>query len=788
MRPRVSGVYGGGKSPVNYTLAPLPQGCDCGHHSQMEPHDARRRVDGEATRMKPASVINQGDSFVTLRATTDRPAEIREALAARDVLHVYKGDQNQAWDAVLANHCLSRAVGDSEAEITFFVQDERLGTSDARLTRHWRRESRRHVLTEDYYRGRAGAVWEHQDVSHGLFFTEAVSPEQFAEAGVHLPRAAEAWLRHAPCLLQDREWLRALSSLGVVIPGNAAQHTPDQATRLGPASDIPALEQLFADHPAAWLYYAFTKTDGLYGVAPVENDNVTMSSIPAAESDLLAVGRRLLFLAGRGAMRLAGTGAHRRGVKQRTQELAAWADDFLKSRPDASVTDFQQALGRRINQEIFPADRIELDRTSRFTHVDADSLPSLRTPERTLHFFFDLALRRPAEFTDAYNEALNRAGLGLQRMKHEPATGRYTPPFFAEFAPAGAGGPVYRYGIELSGRDRTTIRLSHPTGEDILVEADRRVASVHDFAEALLRSGEVPDGFALVGKAAAFAAELQRTPRGLGLPRQGSKYAPMVDHLVSGLRVRGVLDQPTGLLIRIGLNALDRLGAMGELPLRLPSFLEGALGQTVTCREFSAGWRRAAAEARAQLGLLGRFKLGQHVHLTRVMALNARGRDLSTAAERDPRLGSLLQSTAGVPESRELLSRLGRDLPIETVSCIERLSARRLMLLAERRECVQDAQRRHQGGRLIPGWPEASQEELARIECQLLLLFAAYVRRLWQRAESLPYLNDRPYTLALYLLFGRDIFPPICRQVEFDVEYVSPCPVRTEGREPSRCR
>ena len=65
---------------------------------------------------------------------------------------------------------------------------------------------------------------------------------------------------------------------------------------------------------------------------------------------------------------------------------------------------------------------------------------------------------------------------------------------------------------------------------------------------------------------------------------------------------------------------------------------------------------------------------------------------------------------------------------------------------------------------------ERSRDE---VECRLLLLWTAYVRRLWQRAESLSYVNDRPYTLSLYLLFGRDIFPPICREVEFDVEYVS---------------
>ena len=45
-----------------------------------------------------------------------------------------------------------------------------------------RRDHRSYVLTEDYYRGRAGAVWEHQDVSHGLFYTEAVD-----EAGNPVP-------------------------------------------------------------------------------------------------------------------------------------------------------------------------------------------------------------------------------------------------------------------------------------------------------------------------------------------------------------------------------------------------------------------------------------------------------------------------------------------------------------------------------------------------------------------------------------------------------------------------
>ncbi|MCC2669952.1 MAG: hypothetical protein K0Q72_2423 [Armatimonadetes bacterium] len=726
--------------------------------------------------MKPASVINQGDHFVTLRATTDRPAEIREALAARDVLHVFKGDQNQAWDAVIANHCLARAVGDSEAELTFFVQDERLGTSDVRLARYFRRDEREYVLTEDYYRGRAGAVWEHQDVSHGLFFTEAVSPEQFATAAVHLGGAAETWERHSKALLQDTEWLRALTSLGITFPGSESTGTPDAATGLGPAVNASTLAELFADHPSAWLYYAYTKTDGLYGLVPVENDNATLSSIPLRNPELLAHAKNLLRLTARGALRLADSAPHRRGIKQRARELGEWAERFLEDHPAASVTDFQQALGRYINDAIFPTDRIELDRTSRFMHVDRSDLPRLRTPERTLQFFLDVALRHPRAFTEAYNDALNRVGFGLQRMKYDLATGRYTPPFFVDLS-VGGEGPVYRYGLELSGTEATTIRLTHPTAGDVIVASDRRISSVYDLARALFENLDVPNGFTLVGKAATFAAELQRTPRGLGLPRQGSKYTPMVDHLVSGLRARGILDQPTGLLIRIGLNALDRFSAMGDISLRLPRFLQGVLGRRINCNSFADEWRGVAADAHDELQALGSCYVGQHVHLTRLMAHNARGKALQPLLDRDARLMKLARQLSTADETGRVLRDLGRDLSPEAVSCIERLDGRRTELLSDRQAAAAAAAVATRHGRVVPDWAPAAQVELEQIELQLLLIYAAYVRRLWQRAESLPYLNDRPYTLSLYLLFGRDIFPPICRNVEFDVEYVSPCPV-----------
>ncbi|HTE18483.1 MAG TPA: hypothetical protein VK689_08890, partial [Armatimonadota bacterium] len=510
-----------------------------------------------------------------------------------------------------------------------------------------------------------------------------------------------------------------------------------------------------------------------------ENGNITLSSIPANHPELRSGGGWLLVHAAvKGAMRLAAGAAHRRGIKNRARRITEWADGYLAEHPAASIADLQAALGQWLTREIFPRDRIDLDRTSHFTHVSLHDTFRLKNPEETLHFFLDLALRHPREFTECYNDALNRVGFGLQRMKYDPRSGRYTPPFFVEFAPGGPEMPVYRYGIELLGTEEaTTITLLNATAGNVVVETGRAIRSAYDFVTALFDHLEFPEGVSIVGKAAAFAAELQRSPRGLGLPRQGSKYAPMVDHLVSGLRARGVLDQPTGLLIRIGLNALDRLEAMADMPLRMPRFLEGPLERTVTCRELARRWREVAEEARSLLGLLSHCHFGQHVHLVKAISINARGGDWSAALAADPRLARLAESLDAAPNGCALLRELGRDVPLEAVECMERLTARRNELLARRQALAVAADRGQKGGRLQPD-PAALAEvegEREQLECQLLLLFGAYVRRLWQRAESLGYVNDRPYTLALYLLFGSDIFPPICREVEFDVEYVSPC-------------
>jgi hypothetical protein len=702
------------------------------------------------------SVINEGPGFVTLRRPTAEAAEVARHLRERGTRRVFKGDQNQFWDALVANECLRRAVSDGAREgCLFFVQDEKLGTPDLRLTPLFRRHGIRYALTEDYFGRRSGAVWEHQDASYGLFYTEAISPEQFAVAAIHLPRAAAAWCRLLRRSEPSAGLLDALEALGVSLRWDRS----DAATRLGPPVHSPILAEAFQRDPMAGFFYAFTKSTGLYGIVPATNDDVTTSSIPIHDGELTARFAWLLVqVAARGAMRAAGTREHRRQVKERARAVARWAGAFLQASPGASVAEFQAAFSREYTTEIFGRAPEPLERTSHFTGLDAEDLYRLYDPADTLYFFLDLALRYPAEFAAAYNEALNRVGFGLQRVKYDPVGCRYLPPFFVEHAPAGEDAPVYRYSLELSGENWTEVSLVHPRGGPILLAAERPVRSALELFRVLFRGLGPLARLAVVGKAAPFAAELARWPRAMALPEQGSKYSPMIDHLLAGLRERGVLPRSDHLILRIGLDALDRLAGAPDVLIRLPGFLRGALGPELPAVRLASAWRKVATEAHAALAALRGLEVGQHIPAMKVVAVAACRRDLSAAAAADAKLARFLARPAAV-DALPRLERLGAGLPPSVAAFLEERLARRERLLAERRARRQETS-------------EAVLTELASLDTELLVLYAALVRRLWQRADSLPYLNDRPYTLALYLLLGPSFFHTLVERARFHLEYV----------------
>src|SRR5207237_85725 len=140
------------------------------------------------------------------------------------------------------------------------------------------------------------------------------------------------------------------------------------------------------------------------------------------------------------------------------------------------------------------------------------------------------------------------------------------------------------------------------------------------------------------------------------------------------------------------------------------------------------------ARARAQIDFLSVFPFGQFVHLARVLALNARGEDRASALASDAHLARLAREAEAVDGGRELFRELGCDLPPAAVECLERLTARREALLQARRQRLQARAALSAAGarrRLLSTEEDTRlEEERERIECQLLLLLAAYVRRL----------------------------------------------------------
>lgn len=719
-------------------------------------------------------VINQGDGFRVFRHRLGTGEQLPAVLQQRGITSVYKGDQNELWDGALTNGALAAAVAGSNVELDLFVHDEKMGTADARLLTYFTERGLRFVLSEDYFGRNSGAVWVHQDISYGPFYSEVVSPAEFEHAAVNMRRAAELWQIYRDTLVNDADLRAALLALGVALDLQKSDH----ATQMGPAVNREVMEHYFTRSKVAQFFYLFTKSIGYYGVAPVFTENISMSSIPVNAPELLAYIRWLfVWVAVRGALRLTPDRADRKGIIERARRLATQVGEWMEQHPDASLADWQSMMGDMLvntlmvgsesetpAQELHAVPVAPLERSSRIFYLRPEDLPCIKAPLDGHFFYFDLALRYPEAFTEAYNEALNKVGFGLQRIKYDPEDGRYTPPYFVELRQDGV---LRRYNIEISHdeRERATITLGD-NASMIKITGDGAIQSAYDFLALLFSHPACTQGVSIIGKAAPLAAELQRLPRSMAMPRQGSKYVPMLAHLNAGLRRRGVQELTPGSIVRIASDSMSTLAALGDRRLRLPPYLSCLWGRTeITAAEMAATWRERAGEARQLSTVLGGTEFWQHVHLVKLLAANSQGRDVNQMLESDARLRTLIEKVTGLAENpaeaRELLVQMGKNMPAAAGRFIDTQLARREELLRRRAELKAQTP------------PEVEQERLL-VEYRLLLVWAAYVRLLSQQAEALSYLNDRPYFFSFYLTFGPDIVPAFFDAFHFDLEYTQP--------------
>lgn len=229
------------------------------------------------------------------------------------------------------------------------------------------------------------------------------------------------------------------------------------------------------------------------------------------------------------------------------------------------------------------------------------------------------------------------------------------------------------------------------------------------------------NGF-IIGKAVPFINELRLYPNAIGLPEQGSKYLPAADALIRNLR-KSKIDIPICRTIRIGLNFLDNLSLNGNLKIVLPEILRPFFGNIIDCNEFSLKWRATATEIFKFLEELNEFKEGQEVKAAKF----------------------ILEKNKFIDTK---LLNLAKKLLVELDERTATLSIKKSNASAEERQRVQ----------------------ILRFELELFVNF--YKQRLLSVANGLFYLNDRPYSISIYLMFGAEFIRSLLKNVTFRKELV----------------
>lgn len=666
-------------------------------------------------------IIREDENFYTVKfKCTDSLVQVLKNIGIKEV---YKGDQNLLWDALLTDIVLHNKLKNNILFIPF-LHDEKLGTGDHRLIPFYR-DNGRYTLTEDYAQKFTGAVYINQDISYGLFYGVPIEPSEYKELNFKLYWLADCWREYKTILEKDDNFLKVLEDLGFT--WNYEKYSA--VTHTGSIANKQALRDYFEKNPKAEIYYLFSKSLGWYGIVPRHHEEISLSSIYIDE-ELKKYINRLFILGIRGILKQVKN--NRKEIFTRAKKIYDYAKNILETSKDITISDFQLKIANKIIKEIIDED-LNIRKTSEILKISCiDDLDN-----RDFYYFFDLVLRFTDIFAKAYNSALNKAKLPLKRMQLKNSV--YQPPYFLEiFVNRNDKKILTRCNIEIKESEDYYIRLFSPHCSSIVFLESNKIDNARDFLKILLSSGKFPNGFALIGKAGPFMAEMRRFPRVLAVPEEGSKYAPMVDYFLGELK-RSIKDLPDSHLIRVRLNLLDNLKFLGNLIFRLPKFLSLYMGKNeVSAQEFSDIWRSKVEAVEKILKFISGLESGEYFHLANIVLWE---KGLISDLGRSRKLLNKLIKKGYKDEFKNF------PFPQSFLSYLKELSMRRREVIIKINEKKPEA-------------PSHLYEERKLLEYKILFIFGVFIRSLLIFEKSLKYLNHRPYSIILYL-----ISPKFVRQI-----------------------
>jgi hypothetical protein len=514
----------------------------------------------------------------------------------------FKGDQNIAWDALPC----AKALLMVSSSPTFFIQDEKLGTADARITHKDKFE-----LTSDYCNRFTGAVWVHQDTSIGPFYALPTEPYTYKKFGF--------FLKHVDSTFEDI------------------------ADEFGLWDFLP---ELGISKRKGQLIRSLTEGENYIGIVPTVDVQRSISSYKLIEGGLGNFYRFMLMLLYKGALKASSKNLWF-NVKNRVRNLAESAKVFAKENPEATVSDLQVFIWKFGFKNIFETEAPKLTKASDVFCFDGE-IP---------HTVFMTTLRHPQEFADSYNEALNKAHLPLKRLKMKD--GLMELPFFLE---CDVSGELVRWHIKATFDKSITLRMYYkPEGSKVIQLPQN--PTIEDVKRSISKEFGC---HTLIGKAGTLISELTRPPRIIALPEQGSKYAPMVKFLTKELRNRGI-DYNEGQLMRIGLNALDSLKILDNTEINLPGFLSCFWGKSKSSEWIASNWRKFASMSSELINAMN-FSSGQLLTVAKYIIMEKESNLPDVLPPKFQKLGNVKGISA--PVSQRLLEKLKslvekRDLILE---------------------------------------------------------------------------------------------------------------------------
>jgi hypothetical protein len=546
----------------------------------------------------------------------------------------------------------------------FFIQDEKLGTPDFSI-----KTDAPYQITTDYCNKYKGIVWIHQDISIGPFYVLPIEPKEFKHWGFHF--------RHI---------------------------NPDYDRIINKFDLSSSLKELGTNWTLGRLPKALSESENYAGLVPTVDEQRSISSYKL-DADLVKTYAMLFLKAYHGALKTV-IPEKRCEVGKRARLFHKKAADFISSNPDTTISDLQMFIWEFMWTECFGMSVPEISKAS-----DIFSLTNHEIPNITL----TTLLTHPNEFEHAYNIALKNAELPLKRLKMKDNSMEL--PYFLQCDDD--EGLVRWRTKAVFGDDSVSIMFTR--GQRVKQFEIKKPLTFDNIAETI---GKMPCCVSLIGKAGPLMTELSRPPSTIALPEKGSKYTPMVGFLTRELQSKGI-NFPSGKILRIGMDALDRLDQVNE-DINLPDFLSCFYGKTVNSNWFAQNWRENAARSESILENC-RYHPSQLVSVAKFMAHEKENSLPNPLPENLAKLGDI--------------KGISKPLSFGAYSKLKSLMAQRDEILAKRRIEKKN-------------FKEAM--ELADVTMAISLIVAGVFKRHAQHAD-LAYLNRRPYALSFWLCFGSQI-------------------------------